>query len=73
MIPSSGCYKLGAVIAHNPRNQPGLGSCIFLHVWQGKDIPTSGCTAMSEPHLRQVLTWLDPAADPRLVQLVEPR
>lgn len=73
MIPSSGYYKLGAVIAHNPRHLPGLGSCIFLHVWQGENIPTSGCTAMSEPHLRKVLTWLDPAADPRLVQLVEPR
>jgi L,D-peptidoglycan transpeptidase YkuD (ErfK/YbiS/YcfS/YnhG family) len=73
MIPSSGCYKLGAVIAHNPHNQPGLGSCIFLHLWQGENVPTSGCTAMSETHLREVLTWLDPAADPRLVQLVEPR
>lgn len=73
MIPSSGCYKLGAVIAHNPQNRPGLGSCIFMHLWQGETIPTSGCTAMSEPHLRKVVTWLDPAADPRLVQLVEPR
>lgn len=70
MIPSSGCYKLGAVIAHNPRNEPGLGSCIFLHIWQGEAIPTSGCTAMSEPDLRSILAWLDPAADPRLVQLV---
>jgi len=69
MITSNGCYKFGAVIAHNPRHQPGLGSCIFLHIWQGKNIPTSGCTAMSESDLRKVLTWLDPASDPRLVQL----
>jgi L,D-peptidoglycan transpeptidase YkuD (ErfK/YbiS/YcfS/YnhG family) len=44
-----------------------------MHLWQGENVPTSGCTAMSEPHLRQVITWLDPAADPRLVQLVDPR
>ncbi len=72
MVPSSGCYKLGAVIAHNPQHQPGLGSCIFMHLWLGEDVPTAGCTAMSEPHLRQVLTWLNPATNPCLVQLVQP-
>jgi L,D-peptidoglycan transpeptidase YkuD (ErfK/YbiS/YcfS/YnhG family) len=72
MVPSSGCYKLGAVIAHNPQNKPGLGSCIFMHVWQGNDIPTSGCTAMSEAHLRKILTWLDPDENPCLVQVVLP-
>ena len=71
MVPSSGCYKLGAVIAHNPHHQPGLGSCIFMHLWLGENVPTAGCTAMSEPHLRQVLTWLDPVANPCLVQLVQ--
>ncbi len=70
MIPSVGCYKLGAEIAHNPHHQPGLGSCIFLHLWQGENIPTSGCTALSEPNLHKVLAWLDPHADPCLVQLV---
>ncbi len=72
MIPSSGCYKLGAVIAHNPQNKPGLGSCIFMHIWQGKDISTSGCTAMSEAHLRKILAWLDPDENPCLVQVVLP-
>ena len=73
MIPKGGCYNLGAVIAHNPRNQPGLGSCIFLHIWQGESIPTSGCTAMAEDDLRKVLTWLKPSAQPHLVQLVQRR
>jgi len=68
MIPSNGCYEFGTFIAHNPRNKAGLGSCIFLHVWQGENIATSGCTAMSLMHLRQVLLWLDPTADPRLIQ-----
>ncbi len=71
MVPAVGCYKLGAVIAHNPRNTPGLGSCIFMHVWQGREVPTAGCTAMSEPDLRNVLAWLDPHAYPCLVQLVQ--
>jgi len=73
MVPSIGCYKLGAVIAHNPLNKPGLGSCIFMHLWQGTEVPTAGCTAMSETNLREVLTWLDPAVNPCLVQLVQQR
>lgn len=71
MVPTIGCYKLGAVIAHNPHNTPGLGSCIFMHIWQGENVPTAGCTAMSETNLRQVLAWLDPHANPCLVQLVQ--
>ena len=62
--------QLGAVIAHNPQNLHGRGSCIFMHLWQGENVPTSGCTAMSEENLRSILMWLDPAKDPRLVQLV---
>lgn len=71
MVPTIGCYKLGAVIAHNPRNTPGFGSCIFMHIWQGENVPTAGCTAMSEANLRKVLAWLDPHATPCLVQLVQ--
>ena len=70
MIPSSGCYQLGAVIGHNPRHVPGAGSCIFFHIWQGENIPTSGCTAMSAANMRRLLLWLDPAKQPRLVQFV---
>lgn len=73
MIPPGGCYALGAVIAHNPANKPGSGSCIFLHVWQAPGVPTSGCTAMSLDHVRLVLRWLDPAKQPRLVQDVARR
>ena len=70
MVPSNGCYQLGAVIAHNPANKPGAGSCIFMHVWQAPGVPTSGCTAMSRDEMRRVLVWLDPAKQPRLVQAV---
>jgi L,D-peptidoglycan transpeptidase YkuD (ErfK/YbiS/YcfS/YnhG family) len=70
MVPSNGCYQLGAVIAHNPANKPGAGSCIFMHVWQAPSVPTSGCTAMSLDEMRRVLVWLDPAKQPRLVQAI---
>lgn len=73
MIPPGGCYELGAVIAHNPANKTGAGSCIFLHVWQAPGVPTSGCTAMSLDNVRLVLRWLDPAKKPRLVQDIESR
>lgn len=64
-------YQWGAFIAHNPEGTPGLGSCIFFHLWPGPGRGTSGCTAMAADTLRQVLGWLDPKKEPRLVQGVE--
>jgi L,D-peptidoglycan transpeptidase YkuD (ErfK/YbiS/YcfS/YnhG family) len=64
-------YRWGAFIAHNPQGVPGLGSCIFLHVWPGPGRGTSGCTAMSREDLEIVLHWLDPKLEPRLVQGLE--
>ncbi len=49
-------------VAHNPARQPGGGSCIFLHVWSGPDSSTTGCTAMAEPQLVELITTLDPTA-----------
>lgn len=63
-------YRWGVWVDHNsdpPR--PMGGSCIFLHVWAGPGAATSGCTAMAESDLREVLAWLDPRARPVLVQL----
>ncbi len=68
MLLPDGLYRLGAMVAHNPMNLPKAGSCIFLHLWGGPGQPTSGCTAMAEDDLKRVLSWLDPAAEPRLVQ-----
>ncbi len=63
-------YRLGVVVDHNtdPR-VPGGGSCIFLHIWQGPQIGTSGCTAMAPGEMESLVTWLDPAAHPVLVQM----
>ena len=71
MVRHDRLYLWGAFIAHNPACKPGLGSCIFLHLWPGPGRGTAGCTAMAEADLKQVLAWLDPAKEPRLVQGLE--
>ncbi|HEX8285533.1 MAG TPA: L,D-transpeptidase family protein [Pyrinomonadaceae bacterium] len=65
-------YRWGLVVAHNAAPPaPGLGSCIFLHVWAGPEKGTAGCTAMERPNLEALLRWLDPLKRPLLVQLPE--
>ena len=65
-------YRLGIFVAHNSSPaQPGAGSCIFLHIWKGPDVPTSGCTAMSAGAMESLLGWLDAAIPSVLVQLPE--
>ncbi len=58
-------YKYGIVVAHNAQKKKGAGSCIFIHI---KDVPTAGCTVMSEKQMKELLLWLDPAANPLLIQ-----
>ena len=68
MLRSDDLYRWGAFIAYNPARKPQAGSCIFLHVWNGPESSTAGCTAMAEDDLKSLLAWLDPSAHPRLVQ-----
>lgn len=62
-------YKLGFLIAHNPDNLAGAGSCIFGHVWVSPTTATAGCTAMSEATMRGLLAWLRPNRQPIFVLL----
>lgn len=70
-------YRWGIVVDHNhiaaaagePKPMPGGGSCIFLHVWEGAGRGTAGCTAMAQDGIESLLTWVDPARQPLLVQL----
>lgn len=65
-------YDRVLVVAHNlDKPVPGGGSCIFIHRWAKRDKPTSGCTAMAESDLIEVIHWLRPASKPRLVQLTQ--
>ena len=58
-------YSYGAVISYNVARAPGLGSAIFLHVSTGSS--TAGCVSLPMSQLLQVLQWLDPSQDPRIV------
>lgn len=62
-------YKAGFVIEHNSAGLPGGGSCIFAHLWRKPGEPTSGCTAMDEAAMQQLLRWLDPKQMPVFVLL----
>lgn len=62
MVRTDGLYRWVVFVNHNtsPRVPRG-GSCIFLHVWGGATVTTSGCTSMSRTALEGVLPWLRPA------------
>ncbi|WP_345976623.1 L,D-transpeptidase family protein [Sulfurimonas sp. HSL3-7] len=62
-------YKIGLVIEHNSVGKKGAGSCIFFHIQKSEDAPTAGCTAMREEDLNTIMTWLDPAKKPIVVQI----
>lgn len=63
-------YGLGVFVAYNSYPvMKGEGSCIFLHVWKNAETPTSGCTAMDRIDLERIVSWIDPAKHPYLVQL----
>lgn len=70
MLRDDDLYRWGVVVDHNANPaKPGVGSCIFLHIWDGPGQGTVGCTAMARDNLESILTWLDPAKRPVLVQL----
>jgi L,D-peptidoglycan transpeptidase YkuD (ErfK/YbiS/YcfS/YnhG family) len=70
MLMTNGQYRLGVVVSHNTDPaHPGGGSCIFMHIWLGPHIGTSGCTAMREGDIESVVSWLDLRDNPVLVQL----
>ena len=64
LYDSGPVYDYAVNIAVNPRRIPGKVSGIFLHVTDGN--PTWGCVAIGREEMKSVLTWLDPAAAPRI-------
>jgi D-alanyl-D-alanine dipeptidase len=74
MLRPDGEYRWGVVVDHNAEPvTAGAGSCIFLHIWLGPGVGTTGCTAMAQEQLEDVLARLDPARRPLLVQLPRPQ
>ena len=69
MILNDNRYDWGVFVEHNVPPRSGAGSCIFLHVWKNRSTLTTGCTAMPEAKLLELIRWLDPSRDPLFVQL----
>jgi len=70
MLRPDGQYRYGVFVRHNVAPEtPGQGSCIFLHVWLGRGVASSGCTNMDAPDMLALLRWLDAARSPLLAQL----
>jgi L,D-peptidoglycan transpeptidase YkuD (ErfK/YbiS/YcfS/YnhG family) len=68
----SSAYKWGVFVEHNyPQTISGVGSCIFLHVWDSPEEGTVGCTAMQEEHMVRILKWLEEKKNPLLIQMTE--
>jgi D-alanyl-D-alanine dipeptidase len=65
-------YDLGVFVAHNSNPvTKGAGSCIFLHIWKDAESGTAGCTAMKRENLETIMTRLEAAKNPVLIQLPE--
>jgi D-alanyl-D-alanine dipeptidase len=65
-------YELTLDIEHNKTPVTAHhGSCIFVHVWSGAEVPVTGCTALAMRDLRSLLEWLKPD-QARWVALPEP-
>ncbi|MDD2829405.1 MAG: hypothetical protein PHW18_07530 [Sulfuricurvum sp.] len=62
-------YTHGAVINYNTKGVRGRGSCIFFHLNNKAHKPTSGCSAMDEASLLEMLRWFDPLKQPHLLQI----
>jgi L,D-peptidoglycan transpeptidase YkuD (ErfK/YbiS/YcfS/YnhG family) len=70
---SDGLFDWGVIVRQNePNTKKGAGSCVFLHIWRGPQLPTAGCTAMAKDSIAETVTWLEPEAAPVLVQLPVP-
>lgn len=70
MVRADGQYRLGMFVRHNADPvDPGAGSCIFLHIWLGQGVASSGCTNMDAANMLTLLRWLDADKAPVLAQL----
>lgn len=60
MLREDGIYNIGIVVDYNMNPVvSGKGSAIFMHIWYGSHIPTTGCVAMDEGNLRKLVMWLN--------------
>jgi len=54
-------YKYGIIIEYNTSNViKGKGSAIFIHIERNPGAPTTGCIAVSEENIIQLIKWINP-------------
>ena len=59
LIEYSTVYEYGIEIVFNPKNDPNLGSAIFLHVMSKNKGYTAGCVAVEREVMKKLLTVID--------------
>ena len=50
-------YRSGMFVEYPTDRKARGGSCIFLHVWKGKDSGTAGCIALRESDIERIQSW----------------
>lgn len=61
-------YKYGIIIEYNTQEViKGKGSAIFIHVERRKGQPTSGCIAVSEGSMKELIKWIKPHKKPLII------
>lgn len=61
-------YKYGIIIEYNTQKVvKGKGSAIFIHIERRKGSPTTGCIAVSEEKMKELITWIDPQRTPSIL------
>jgi len=70
MRRSDELYRLGVIVDYNRKsNDPGKGSCVFIHIQRSPTAGTAGCTAFTKSNVETLVRWLDEKKTPVLVQL----
>ncbi len=61
-------YKLGIVVQYNTNPiVRGNGSAIFVHIQSEPGSPTSGCVAMPENNIDDIIRWLEAKKKPLII------
>lgn len=64
---NSPLYEIMVVVEYNTKSPiPGLGSMIFIHVWN-EDKPTSGCIGISKEDIESIVSKLDAKKKPHIL------
>lgn len=63
-------YRRGIVVDYPTNRAAKSGSCIFVHVWETPQTPTSGCVATSEVTVARLQEWVSEASGGAWIAIV---